>query len=200
MGLYYSLAARWSAEAMLSGSETMLTAYAEVAELTEEEAAQPQETHPLATPYLVIVDSRGQIRTWRRIQHEPYWRNVVLLCSHSTPRDSVEYARQCGVECIVAGDERVDLRAALEELNARYGIATVRVDSGGRLNGALLRAGLVDEVSVLIHPCLVGGTSPRSIFVAPDLTVPEGTIPLKLIHLERLQDDILWLRYEVSRK
>jgi len=36
----------------------------------------------------------------------------------------------------------------------------------GRLNGVLFRAGLVDEVSVLVNPCLVGGTSPRSIFRA----------------------------------
>lgn len=199
MGLYYGLAAQWSAEAMLSGSETMLTAYASATELPEEEATQPNEMNPLAVPYLVIVDSRGQIRTWRRIKHEPYWHNVVMLCSHNTPRESLEYARQCGVGCIAAGDDHVDLRAALEELNARYNIQTIRVDSGGRLNGALLRAGLVDEVSVLIHPRLVGGTSPSSIFVAPDLTEPEGSIPLKLIHLERLQDDIVWLRYQVIK-
>ena len=32
----------------------------------------------------------------------------------------------------------------------------MRVDSGGALNGALLRAGLVDEISLLVHPVLVG--------------------------------------------
>ena len=32
----------------------------------------------------------------------------------------------------------------------------MRVDSGGALNGALLRAGLVDELSLLVHPVLVG--------------------------------------------
>ena len=37
----------------------------------------------------------------------------------------------------------------------------VRVDSGGALNGALLRAGLVDEVSLLVHPRIVGGDGPR---------------------------------------
>ena len=50
---------------------------------------------------------------------------------------------------------------------------------------------------MLVNPCLVGGTSPRSIFVAPDLTSPDGVIPLKLIHVETLQDNIVWLRYEV---
>jgi 2,5-diamino-6-(ribosylamino)-4(3H)-pyrimidinone 5'-phosphate reductase len=199
MGLYYGLAARWQPDAMLSGSSTMLPAFASVEELPENEAAEPPELHPNHVPFLVIVDSRGQIRKWRRIKREPYWRNVVALCSRATPPDYLDYLQQCHVDWIVAGDDHVDLGAALEELNARYGIKVVRVDSGGQLNGVLFRAGLVDEVSVLINPCLVGGTSPRSIFVAPDLTSPEGVIPLKLLHVETLQDNAVWLRYEVVK-
>jgi 2,5-diamino-6-(ribosylamino)-4(3H)-pyrimidinone 5'-phosphate reductase len=65
--------------------------------------------------------------------------------------------------------------------------------------GVLLRAGLVDEVSVLVDPCLVGGTTPRSIFIAPDLTSAEGVIPLRLIHAENVKGDTVWLRYEVVR-
>jgi len=199
MGLYYSLAARWQPDAMLSGSSTVLPAFASVEELPEGKEAEPQELHPNHVPFLVVVDSRGQIRKWRRIKREPYWRNVVVLCSRATPLVYLDYLQQCHVGCIVAGDDHVDLKAALEELNARYGIKTVRVDSGGRLNGILFRAGLVNEVSVLINPCLVGGTSPRSIFAAPDLTSPDGVIPLKLIHVETLQDNVVWLRYEVVK-
>ena len=103
------------------------------------------------------------------------------------------------MEYIIAGDDHVDLRAALEELNARHGVKVVRVDSGGTLNGVLLRAGLVDEISVLINPCLVGGTTPRSFFRAPDLTSPEGVIQLEMIHFEQLEGDVVWLRYDVVR-
>ena len=103
------------------------------------------------------------------------------------------------MEFIVAGDDHVDLRAALEELNARCGVKVIRVDSGGILNGVLLRAGLVDEVSVIVDPCLTGGTTPRSMFVAPDLTSPEGVIRLKLLHVEAVREDTVWLRYEVVK-
>jgi 2,5-diamino-6-(ribosylamino)-4(3H)-pyrimidinone 5'-phosphate reductase len=75
-------------------------------------------------------------------------------------------------------------------------ITKVRVDSGGILSGVLLRAGLVNEVSVLVGPCLVGGTSPRSMFVAPDLASPDGVIPLRLTAVEQMRGDIIWLRYE----
>ena len=199
-GLYYELAARFSADAMLTGSRTMLTAYAsQDIPQEDDEPLEPRQLHPLHVPLLIIVDSRGQIRSWSRIKKEPYWRNAMALCSHSTPQEYLDGLQKWRVEYIVTGEDRVDLRMALEELNARYGVKTVRVDSGGILNGALLRAGLVDEVSVLIGPGLVGGTTPRSIFVAPDLTSAEGVIPLKLIHMEAVRGDTIWLRYEAVR-
>jgi 2,5-diamino-6-(ribosylamino)-4(3H)-pyrimidinone 5'-phosphate reductase len=206
-GLYYELAARFNADAMLTGSRTMLAAYASEPKApcgqdTPHQDGEPLESwelHPLHVPLLVIVDSRGQIRGWSQIKKEPYWRNAMALCSRSTPPEYLDYLHKRHVEYVMTGDDRVDLRAALEELNARYSVKTVRVDSGGILNGALLRAGLVDEVSVLIGPCLVGGTTPRSIFVAPDLTLPEGVIRLRLIHVEAMRGDIIWLRYEVAR-
>jgi 2,5-diamino-6-(ribosylamino)-4(3H)-pyrimidinone 5'-phosphate reductase len=51
-----------------------------------------------------------------------------------------------------------------------------------------------------VDPSLVGGTSPRSIFNAPDLQSPEGVIELKLIHFEKRNKDTVWLKYEVVIK
>ena len=202
IGLYYELAAHWPADAMLSGSNTMLAAY-------RMNGGNPDEDEgPLEAPekvpgdqrqLLVVVDSRGRGRQWSFWRRQPYWRDVMVLCSRATPQTYLDYLRQKRVEFIVAGDGHVDLRAALEELNARYGVKAIRVDSGGILNGVLLRAGLVDEVSVIVDPCLTGGTTPRSMFVAPDLTSAEGIIPLKLAHVENVRGDTVWLRYEVVK-
>jgi riboflavin biosynthesis pyrimidine reductase len=57
----------------------------------------------------------------------------------------------------------------------------------------------VDEVSLLVNPALVGGTSPGSIFTAPDLASSEGIISLRLTHVERLRGDTVWLQYEVVK-
>ena len=198
MGMYYGLAARLDADAMLSGSNTLLKAYGPEESLEEDDSAfeppirDPEDSRQL----LVVPDSRGRLRSWSRLRQEPYWRDVIALCSRSTPREALEFLRARHVETIVAGAERVDLREALEELNARHGVELVRADCGGVLNGALLRAGLVSEVSVLINPCLVGGVDPGTIFRAADL-VEAGVIPLKLIHLEKVEDGAVWLRYEV---
>ncbi|MFB0534507.1 MAG: RibD family protein [Anaerolineae bacterium] len=199
IGQFYELASCWKEDATLAGSNTIFNPEEEVPE--EDEAAfKPPERNPDdPRPLLVVADSRGRVRNWHQLRKWPYWRDTVALCSRSTPRSYLDYLQKRHIDCIVAGDDHVDLRVALEELNARYGVRTVRVDSGGTLNGVLLRAGLVDEVSVLISPCLVGGMAPRSMFRAHDLTSSEGVIGLKLTHVEKLKGDVVWLRYEVVR-
>jgi 2,5-diamino-6-(ribosylamino)-4(3H)-pyrimidinone 5'-phosphate reductase len=215
MGLYYQLASCWNADAMLSGSSTMLAAFGGAAfggaAFTEQVELPPpaapagengdgvKELDSMAIPYLVVVDSRGRVHNWAQIQAQPFWRQLIVLCAGATPPAYLDELARQGVAHIVAGEGRVDLRQALEILCAKYGIRSLRVDSGGALNGALLRAGLVDEVSVLLTPLLVGGESPRSMFVAPDVASPEQAIPLRLSHFERVGEDRLWLRYQVVR-
>ncbi|MBN2387979.1 MAG: RibD family protein [Anaerolineales bacterium] len=195
MGLYYELASRWKADAMLSGSQTILSAFSGQEEVPP--AAGPKELHPLAVPLLVVVDSRARIRCWNLIKGQVFWQDVVVLVSEATPRAYLDELETKGVRTIIAGGERVDLAVALEQLATGLAVRCVRVDSGGVLNGVLLRAGLVDEVSVLISPALVGGTSPRTFFVAPDVRGPEQVIPLRLFHHEEVKEGLLWLRYEV---
>jgi len=196
---YYEIVQLLEADADLSGSRTMLTAYLPEDPKTAFPGVYEQWAKLPTRPLLVVVDSAGQIRNWDVIRKQPWWRAAVALCSHTTPQSYRDDLERQGVDTIVAGDQHVDLRAALQELHARHQVKVLRVDSGGVLNGVLLRAGLVDEVSVVISPELVGGTTARSMFVAPDLTSASGVIPLKLLHVANVKKDFVWLRYEVVR-
>ena len=199
MGQYYGLVSRWKEDATLVGAGTVLAAPDPVP--PEDEAAfEPPEVSPRdKRPLLVIPDSRGRVRTWHALRAAPYWRGMVALVSRATPRAYLQYLKKRHIDIIVAGNDRVDLRKALHTLNRRYGVKVVRVDSGGTLNGVLLRAGLVDEVSILVHPTLVGGTSPRALYRAPDLTSAKGTLGVKLAHVAKLKGGVVWLRYQIRR-
>ncbi len=195
-GPYYAIAVQMGADADLSGSNTILKA-----SFPEDPRSAMPELYDAfidrpGRPLLAVVDSRGQIKNWAVIKRQPFWSGFVALCSHATPESHLAYLRQESIETILAGEDRVDLRRALETLNERCAVKVVRVDSGGILNGALLRAGLVSEVSVVVYPCLVGGTSPSSMFVAEDLAGPEGVIRVKLTHVEQM-DEYVWLKYAV---
>jgi 2,5-diamino-6-(ribosylamino)-4(3H)-pyrimidinone 5'-phosphate reductase len=195
--LYYRVISDWHPDAMLSGSTTMLVAYP-TPDSEEQLAAEAPEKQP-GLQRLVVVDSRGQIRSWRQIQQGEWWGEVTVLCSSTTPQAYLDHVEALGIDTIVVGEGHVDLRAALEALHDRYGIEVVRVDSGGILIGALLRAGLVDEIRVLLNPSLVGGTSPRSCFVAPDLPSADGILPLRLTKVDNVEGDFVWLNYDVVR-
>jgi 2,5-diamino-6-(ribosylamino)-4(3H)-pyrimidinone 5'-phosphate reductase len=196
IGLYYGLAAGWQADVMLSGSETMITAFAGQDEVPPSNA--PKGLHPLAVPLLAIVDSRARIHCWHAIKQQIFWKEAIALVARSTPRSYLDELKSKNVGYIVAGEGKIDLAMALEELNTRFGVGKVLVDSGGILNGVLLRDGLVDEVSTLVYPTLVGGTSPKTFFVAPDVADAGQLLQLRLIHHEQVRSDgALWLKYRV---
>lgn len=199
MALFYELIPRWAEEATLAGADTMLAAPDRIPPETEEDLVPPEVSDDDPRPLLAITDSQGRVRLWHALRRWPYWCRFVALVSKATPKDYLDYLEERHVDHIIAGEDRVDLTAALEELNERYGVTTVRVDSGGALNGALLREGLVDEVSVLHAPALVGGSSPTTLFTEPDIAGSEGVIKLKLEHVGKLRDDVVWTRYKVIR-
>ena len=199
MGMYYGLIGAFAEQATLAGTETLLTGAAH-----EDVTDDPVDVLPLGEaapagdrPLLVVPDSRGRIRVWRWMLSQPYWRGGVSLCSASTPAQHLAYLKRVGVDHITAGSGQVDLRAALEELRERHGVERIRVDSGGTLNGVLLKLGLVDEVSLLVAPVLMGDDASRPFYHSPAL--PGGHVELQLTHRELLEGDNLWLRYEVVR-
>lgn len=196
LGLFYEQAARWNEDATLVGSSTVLAAD----EGPEEPDASPGPAEPGDTrPLLVIPDSRGQVRNWLKLMEFPYWRAGVALVTPRTPADYLEYLERRGIEHITTGRERVDLRESLEQLNLLHGIERIRVDSGGVLNGVLLREGLVDEISVMVHPALVGGETPLSFFREPGSTASARPIELELLELERLRSGVVRVLYRVKR-
>ena len=207
MLLYYELSYHWKADAILAGSETIFVLGGhEEEEMAKEEPPPPRKEPPPGTegliyeprPLLVVPDSRGRIHNWRLLQQEPWWRKIVVLCSKATPPSYLDYLGKRHLEYLIVGEDHVDLRQALEELKARYGARSVRTDCGGRLNGVLLRAGLVDEVSVLISPTLVGGRRGTSLFEEGEIESGGEFVHLRLTHMERVRGGFVWLRYEVA--
>jgi diaminohydroxyphosphoribosylaminopyrimidine deaminase/5-amino-6-(5-phosphoribosylamino)uracil reductase len=105
-------------------------------------------------PLRVIVDSRLESPPAARIFDEP---GKVLVCAAQADPLRELALRQRGAEIEFAarpGGE-VDLARLLDLLGHR-GVNELHVEAGHRLNGALLREGLVDELLVYVAPKLLG--------------------------------------------
>jgi len=102
------------------------------------------------TPLVVVADSRGRLPADARILTTGA--QVVQACA---AEDSSSVP---GAEQVVAGADsngRVDLGRLLAIL-ARREINELHVEAGPVLTGALLAAGLVDELLVYQAPCIIG--------------------------------------------
>ena len=81
----------------------------------------------------------------------------------------------------------------------QVGIHCVLSTAGGELNGALLRAGLIDELTLTLSPVLVGGADTPSVLDGPALDVGAAPTPLRLLSVHADAGGAVRLRYEVAR-
>ncbi len=149
--------------------------------------------------WFTAVDSRGRVRWAYKEWSEEGWVgwHLLVLAAHRTPPEYLAYLQGENIPYLVAGEERVDLHLALEKLGSRLGVTSVVSTAGGRLSGALLRAGLVDEINVEFFPAVIGGSKTPALFDSPELKPDEWPTRLKLISAQVQAEGRVWLRYQV---
>jgi riboflavin biosynthesis pyrimidine reductase len=144
--------------------------------------------------FAIALDPRGKL-VWE--SGEAGGDHVVAVLAERVSDDYLATLRARGVSYLLAGRDEVDLPLALSKIGARLGVRTLMLEGGGGINGSLLRAGLVDEISLLVAPVVDGRVGTASLFDVPgDDVAPHR---LKLTHVNRRGDDVLWLRYRVER-
>jgi diaminohydroxyphosphoribosylaminopyrimidine deaminase/5-amino-6-(5-phosphoribosylamino)uracil reductase len=88
----------------------------------------------------------------------------------------------------VSGIPSIDLAAVAQRLGA-LAINTVWLEAGPRLAGAMLAAGLVDELVLYLAPCLLGSGA-RGLFELPTLTRLEDRYALDVTNLRQIGNDL----------
>lgn len=157
--------------------------------LPEEKANRPGHES-----WFTVVDSRGRVR-WEMTGDGGV--DLLVLVARSTPPPYLAYLRRERICYLVVGEDRVDLPLALGRMRERLGVTCVVSEAGGGLNGALLRAGLVDEIQLLVLPAVVGGLGTPALFDGSQLLSDERPTSLRLLSSHAEADGMLWLRYEV---
>lgn len=118
-------------------------------------------------------------------------RTLVGVCEE-TPRDYLDFLAERGVEAVPAGSGQIDLARFLAGLEER-GIGSVVCEGGGVLHRALLTAGLVERIHLVILPAVFDGGA-VNLFEGPG-----DPVKLRLEGVERVGDH-LWLEYVTGEK
>lgn len=151
--------------------------------------------------WFAVVDGPGAVDLQFTQWPDPAWAgwHALVLTSQVAPEDHLRVLRERGIPYVVVGARHVGLGAALELVHDLLGVRTVVCTGGGRLGGALLREGLVDEVDVELLPWVVGGKGTPALFDAVPLEPDEWPTRLELLSSDVLDDDRIRLRYAVVR-
>lgn len=142
-----------------------------------------REVETMRQPLRVVVDRHAQLPAAARVLAGG---NALVVTAGET-----NAAWPAGVETLVLPDRdgRVDLAALMRAL-AKRGVNELHVEAGARLNGALLEAGLIDEMLVYLAPSAIGEPARGMFGRREGLASLEGRTSLAYTSVERIGEDL----------
>jgi len=154
----------------------------------------PEKLRAHSGRWLVVIDSRARVR-WTSSEQDDT--KLAVLISGTTPAAYRQFLREHDVPYFEAGDGRVELRQAVDRLGEVFGVDCIVSNAGGVLNGAFLRAGLIDEIDIQFLPAVVGLAEAPAIFEGYGVGAVGGPRDLRLISAENRPDGSIFIRYTV---
>ena len=141
-------------------------------------------------PLKVVLDSRLRTPSSAALLRETPTRTVLLTTPAATPAD-VGRVADLGARVLVAAPDvagQVDLADGLARLR-RLGVRSVMVEGGGRVVTSLLRARLVDRLTVCVAPIILG----RGVESVGDLGIAQlgQALGLRGLDVRRLGEDLI---------
>jgi diaminohydroxyphosphoribosylaminopyrimidine deaminase/5-amino-6-(5-phosphoribosylamino)uracil reductase len=170
--------------------------------------ARPEGIDNPHQPLRVVVDSRGRIDPGRNVLLPPRplgegrGEGVPTLVA-TTEASDLSWRRSIkatGAEVVVypaAGAEgHVDLTALLRDLGGR-GVLSLLVEGGGVIIGSFFDQRLVDKVTLVIAPLIVGAADAPTAVAGHGARYMRDAVRLREMTVDRLGDDILVTGYPV---
>jgi 2,5-diamino-6-(ribosylamino)-4(3H)-pyrimidinone 5'-phosphate reductase len=146
--------------------------------------------------YAVVIDPSGKC----------YWdsnmvstEQVIEVLTEKVSSKYLEYLRSKNVSYIFGGKKELDLELVLKKLYKLFNIKRVRIDGGGHVNGSFLKAGLIDEFSLVLAPIADGTIGAPTVFEAEKGYGKRKATHFTLKSVKRVYKDFLWIRYETIR-
>ena len=182
---------RWRARssAVMTGIGTLL------ADDPALSARAPDTEIDVMQPRRIIIDS--DLQTPADAKTLALEGGVIIFAGDAAPADRSNALEKVGARIErVAAEPRCDLNAVASRL-AALEINDVWLESGPTLAGAMLAAGLIDELILYFAPSLLGNDA-RGLFELPVLTSLDNRIKLEIDDLRKIGDDLRIIARPVS--
>jgi riboflavin biosynthesis pyrimidine reductase len=194
-GIYEETGGSYEGDAWLCGRVTMEEGFASDKPLHLKKAGKKIEREDFIAPYkeasfAIAIDQSGKLN-WddNAIDGD----HIITVLSESVSDDYLAFLQEKGISYLFGGKEEINFDSVFKKLASQFKIKRLLVEGGGHINGSILKAGLIDELSLLICPAVDGADgTPASLDTKKSLGAA-----LKLLSVEELKHDVLWLKYKV---
>jgi len=127
-------------------------------------------------PLRVVVDSELKIP----LESDILLEKPLLIAYANDKQKKLPQLKSLGIECIQLDDSgKVDLASLLKEL-AKREVNEVWIEAGEGLNGAFLKANLIDELMIYYAPVILGSEA-KGMFTLPAFENLENKITTTLL-------------------
>ena len=123
---------------------------------------------------------------------------LLILVTHNAKHPANNVSR-ANLKIIYYQDE-IDFVDLFKRFKTEMGIERITIQSGGTLNSILIRNKLIDKLSIVLVPCLIGGANTASLVDGADLLSEDDLKHIKALKLTQakvLDDSFLHLTYDV---
>ncbi len=169
---------RARASAIMSGIDTVLADNPSLNARLDDEA--------VLQPLRVVLDTRLRLPPGARLLGLP-GNTLVLTGTADAAKTDALVAQGAEVVTLPLEGDRLELAGMLQYLGERE-INEIHVEAGPTLSGALLQAGLVDELVIYVAPHLMGDAA-RGLFSLPGLERMDQRIELSITDIRAVGDD-----------
>lgn len=158
------------------------------------------DANPEDNPVRVVVDSKCRTPIDARITNSDA--KTIIACANEYKDDFInsekyETFKKRGVKFFWSGDKRVDLSLLMSYLHEE-GIDKLMLEGGSTLNFSMIKAGLIDEISICVAPMVVGGANAKTFFDGEGFDTMDESVKLELIDSYSLGKDLI-LKYNVLK-
>lgn len=154
-----------------------------------------------AEMYYVSVDPSGRLG-WESdtLTYVDTTAHVVEVLTGKAGNAYKALLRKLGISYIIAGETSLDYALALDKLKALFGIETLMLGGGAALNWSFIRAGMCDEVSVVVTAAADGSPVTQTLFMAREGLSDASPVRFALQNAEVRDGGSVWLRYLVKKR